>query len=298
MTLGPHEDSLDIRPNELLKPYTTFKIGGPARHFAEVRDERALGQAMAFARSRHLNLFVLGGGSNIVVSDAGFDGLVAHPARRGIELVEEDAGHVILCIHAAEVWDCVVAYAADRGWWGIENLSHIPGQAGAAVVQNIGAYGQQISDVFERAEVMDLSWASVRTLTAPDCRLAYRASIFNTSERGRYFILSLSLRLDKRARPHLEYADVKAHFAGLGITAPSQMAIRQAIIAIRDLKFPFPREERGGNAGSFFKNLTLSEAEYGTLHAALKRDFLPPAIARLEEIRRRSAGGGPAKIPT
>src|SRR6266571_6828966 len=156
MSLRPSQDGLEIRERELLKPYTTFKIGGPARHFANVKSAGDLGEAIEFAKAEREDILVLGGGSNVLISDGGFDGLVAHPVNDGMAVVDEDADSVTLQINAAETWDNVVEHAVARGWWGIENLSHIPGQAGAALVQNIGAYGQQIGDVLECAEVMDL----------------------------------------------------------------------------------------------------------------------------------------------
>src|SRR5207248_11004940 len=135
--------------NVPLKPFTTFKIGGLARYFMEVRSTDDLSAAMAFAKEQGIATFVLGGGSNILVSDGGFDGLVLHPRNQGIEATSNADGSVLVRAEAAETWDDVVAYSVERGWWGIENLSHIPGQAGAALVQNIGAYGEQLSDVFE-----------------------------------------------------------------------------------------------------------------------------------------------------
>jgi UDP-N-acetylmuramate dehydrogenase len=192
----------------------------------------------------------------------------------------------------------VVGFAVERGWWGIENLSHIPGQAGAALVQNIGAYGVQLSDVFESAEVADLGTGKVRTLAAADCRLGYRSSIFNSSERGRYFIFSLTLRLSERERPNLEYKDLSAWFAERGVVRPTQSEIRAAVIQIRDRKFPFPREERGGNAGSFFKNLTLTAAEYEQLEGRLRSEFSASALDRLREVGRRVERPKRIRIPT
>ena len=191
----------------------------------------------------------------------------------------------------------MVGFAVERGWWGIENLSHIPGQAGAALVQNIGAYGQQLSDVFEAAEVADFATGVVRTLVAADCRLAYRSSVFNTSGRGRYFIFNLALHLSERERPSIEYKDLSAWFAERGVT-PTQREIRAAVIQIRDRKFPFPREERGGNAGSFFKNLTLTAAEYEKLEGRFRSEFGESALGRLREIRKQGVSPASARIPT
>ena len=281
-----------------LKPYTTFKIGGPARYFAEaasVEDFRAVSD---FAAKMDLPLFVLGGGSNILVSDAGFAGVALHPVCRGIATLHEDPDAVTLEVNAAETWDDLVQRAVEHHWWGIENLSHIPGQAGAALVQNIGAYGQQVSDVVQSAKVLEIATGAPRVLNAVECGFGYRRSIFNTTARGKLIIVGLTLRLLKHGSSHLDYPDVRAYFEGCGIQNPSLAEIRQAIISIRDSKFPLPREERGGNAGSFFKNLVLDEAEYATMREMLRKNFSRQAVARLEEIRGRFPATGSIKIPT
>lgn len=287
-----------FKSGESLKPHTTFKIGGPARYFAEIKNPRELAEALAFAKERGAALFVLGGGSNVLISGAGFDGLVVHPANLGFEVVAQGADSVALRVGAAESWDETVARAVERNYWGIENLSHIPGQAGAALVQNIGAYGQQLSDVFESAEVFDLRQGGVQTLDREACGLAYRRSLFNTAGKGRYFIFSLTLKLSKRERPNLEYADVSRTFADRGTPHPTQREIREAIIAIRDAKFPFPVEEKGGNAGSFFKNSVLSARDYARLEASIARSFDPAESARLSELRKRPQAEDEIKIPT
>ncbi len=286
-----------IKEAEPLKPYTTFKIGGPARYFAQAASVEELRGTLAMTAKSRLPLFVLGGGSNILVSDAGFDGFVVRPAWRGIEILHEDAEAVTLQVSAAENWDDVVQHAVEHGWWGIENLSHIPGQAGAALVQNIGAYGRQVSDVVQSARVMEISSGALHHLSAADCGLGYRRSIFNTTERGKLVIVSLTLRLAKRGNPQLDYPDVRAYFQERGVPQPSLAEIRQAIISSRDRKFPFPREERGGNAGSFFKNLSLREAEYEELRKMIQRNFAPRELARLEELRNRFPARDRIRIP-
>ena len=298
MSSARAETKLPIQEGVPLKPYTTFKIGGPARYFAEISTPEEVRAAGTFARKHGTAIFVLGGGSNIVVSDRGFDGLVLHPARRGIDGGTRDGEKISVRAEAAETWDDVVGFAVERGWWGIENLSHIPGQAGAALVQNIGAYGQQLSDVFEAAEVADLATGAVRTFGAEDCRLGYRSSVFNTSVRGRYFIFNLALRLSERERPNIEYRDLSAWFAKHGAAPPTQSEIRAAVIQIRDRKFPFPREERGGNAGSFFKNLTLTAAEYEKLEGRFRSEFGASALGRLREVRKLGEPPDSARIPT
>ena len=283
---------------EPLKPYTTFKIGGPARYFARAASMEEFREVSNFASKIGLPLFILGGGSNILVNDRGYEGVVVHPSIRGIKVAHEDDEFVTLDVSAGEAWDDLVRFAVEHGWWGIENLSHIPGQAGAALVQNIGAYGQQVSDVVKSAEVLEIASGSPRVLSAAECGFGYRRSIFNTTARGHLIIMRVTLCLSKHGRSQLDYPDVQAYFQRRGIQQSSLTEIRQAIISIRDSKFPFPREERGGNAGSFFKNLALSESEYATLRDMLGRNFAPEAMERLEEIRNRLQAVGQIKIPT
>ena len=297
MIKPPIDSSLSIRENEALRPYTTFKIGGPARYFASVSDAEQVWTAMTFARENGQAVFILGGGSNILVSDRGFDGLVLHPVMEGASVVDEDSEQVSLRIAAGEPWDSTVAHAVSHGWWGTENLSHIPGQSGAALVQNIGAYGQQLSDVLEATEVLELATGELQDLGPTDIELGYRRSIFNTNCRDDFFILSVTLRLSKRPRPNLQYQDIKTYFNEDAISNPSQAEIRQAIISIRDQKFPFPREERGGNAGSFFKNPTLTAAEYEALEARVSSRFGAGPLARLAELRKLSPSEDAIRVP-
>lgn len=302
------DSSLQVLQDASLKPYTTFKIGGPARYLCTVTTPEQVRQATALARAQSLPIFVLGGGSNILVSDAGFRGSVIHPMRTGIEIVEGEAGPqagsagVRLRVAAGEPWDRTVAFTVERGCWGVENLSHIPGQSGAALVQNIGAYGQQLGDVFEQAEVLRMSDGGLQGLAAADCGLSYRRSIFNGTRRGEFLIWSITLNLGTKPLPQLNYRDVRAYFAECGKREPSQREIRQAIIEIRDRKFPFPREERGGNAGSFFKNPTLDPAAWQSLATRIEARFGEAGKARLVDLRRRlniarSAPAAPMNVP-
>lgn len=288
----------EITRDEPLKPFTTFKVGGPARFFAGAASHDDFRQALRFAHDQRLPVFVLGGGSNIVVSDAGFPGLVIHPVPRGITIETAEHGKVVLRIESGEAWDDVVHCAVAEGFWGIENLSHIPGQTGAAIVQNIGAYGQQISDVFKGATVMEAGTGKVMKLSARDCGFGYRQSIFNSSARNQFIILQLELALARHGKPNLTYPDVRNFFSDREVDQPAIHQVRGAIIRIRDRKFPFPREEKGGNAGSFFKNLVLSQADFQTLRAHLRNNFSAAECDRLEEIRKRSGSASPVKVPT
>lgn len=287
---------MEFLANQPLKPYTTFKIGGPARYFASLESSHEIPEVLEFAESHRLSIFALGGGSNLLVSDRGIDAFVLHPVSRGIAITGEQDECILIRAAAGEAWDDVVAHAVSHGWWGIENLSHIPGQAGAALVQNVGAYGEQLSDVLESAEVADLASGSVRAVSRDECGLGYRRSIFNSSHKGRFLILNITLRLSLIPQPRLEYPDVKAWFEGN--SEPSLLEIRAAITAIRDRKFPYPTAEKGGNAGSFFKNLNLSGEEYDLLARHIQNNFGAVAMGRLRKLRKRSISADGIRIPT
>lgn len=285
-----------IQANVPLKPYTTFKIGGPAWYFAEVQAPGHLREAVKFAAAQNLPVFILGGGSNILVSDRGIEALVLHPVYQGLRVIEEGQDEVLAQVGAGKIWDSMVAWAVEKGYWGIENLSHIPGQVGAAVVQNIGAYGQQLSDVLVNAVVMNLETYEPELFDAKGCGLGYRSSIFNTIERGRWLIFTLALRLKKHGALNLTYPDLASWFKDK--PDPSLEEIRAAVTAIRDRKFPYPREEKGGNAGSFFKNLLLSDTQYRKLQLAVAKNFDSATLDRLHQLRQRFTAGTAIKIPS
>jgi UDP-N-acetylmuramate dehydrogenase len=287
---------LTMQSNIPLKPFTTFKIGGPARFFAEIRTPGAVPGAIQFAAAQGLPLFVLGGGSNMLVSDRGMEAVVLHLKNQGIQVLDERGETVLVQIEAGESWDSTVAWAVKQGYWGIENLSHIPGQAAAAVVQNIGAYGQQLSDVFESVSAVSLETGDATMRDRESCRLGYRSSIFNSTERNRWLITGLVLRLKRHGMPNLTYADLASWFKDK--PHPSLEEIRAAVTAIRDRKFPFPLEEKGGNAGSFFKNLLLNDTQYRKLQVALAKNFDPSVLNRLHELRQRFTAGTVIKIPS
>jgi len=288
----------EIKRDEPLKPFTTFKVGGPAACFAGAATREDFLAALRFARDERLAVFVLGGGSNILVSDNGFPGLIIHPVHRAVAIEAAENQKVMLRVEAAETWDNVVGRAVAEGLYGIENLSHIPGQSGAAIVQNIGAYGQQISDVFASATVMQARSGNVMKLSAADCGFGYRKSIFNSSAKNEFIILQLELALNRHGTPDLRYPDVRNYFNERAIESPSIQQVREAVIQIRDRKFPFPREEKGGNAGSFFKNLVLHEAEFKVLRDNIRRNFSAAESERLEQIRKRPGADGAVKVPT
>lgn len=228
----------------------------------------------------------------MLVSDRGFDGLVIHIANRGIvaqTLVcdsapgsqTEEASPTMcatLRIASGEVWDDVVKFAVSHEFWGIENLSRIPGRAGAVAVQNVGAYGQEIKDVLVNVEVFDRTTKTLQILSNEACKFSYRKSIFNTTEKNRYIILYTTLVLSTTPKRNLSYPDVKKWFEEN--PEPSLREIREAIKTIRDRKFPFPAESVEGNAGSFFKNSIISLEQFENLRDHFERN-IPEQIERL-----------------
>jgi UDP-N-acetylmuramate dehydrogenase len=267
-----------------LAPYTTFKIGGPARFFCAVTNEAELIQALTFAREKKLAVFVLGGGSNILISDAGFDGLVIKIELIGLELAEIgnndasnaeknvdtsatldgnlDAKKVILSVGAGENWDATVAYAVEQGLYGLENLSAIPGSVGATPVQNIGAYGAEVSSVIGSVSALDTQAMEVVRLSNAECDFSYRNSIFK-KERGRYVILRVYFKLARNGKVNTEYKDVQDYFAKIGKTNPTLAEVRAAVTEIRRNKLPDLKE--WGTAGSFFKNPIISAEKFAEL---------------------------------
>lgn len=240
-----------------LAPLTTFHIGGPARYFVRVADAEGLQTALDFGRNKALKTFILGGGSNVLFSDAGFDGLVIKIETRGIE---EEGG--LLIAGAGEEWDALVQYALKCGLWGIENLSGIPGSVGAAPVQNIGAYGAELAQTLEFVEAFDTQTGEVERLSNQACGFGYRTSRFK-QEPGRFIVLCVGLRLSASGAPNLAYRDLAEHFGP--DARPRLEEVREAVLAIRAKKFPDLAKE--GTAGSFFLNPVISTAEAAALAA-------------------------------
>jgi UDP-N-acetylmuramate dehydrogenase len=278
-----------------LKKYTTFKIGGPATAFAEISDPAELPELISYASSEEWPMLVLGGGSNLLVSDRGYEGLILHISNKGIEQRDENEQDVLLRVGSGEVWDKVVKYAVDKELWGIENLSRIPGRMGAFAVQNVGAYGPEAKDVVVEVEVYDLKENEFKVLSNEECKFSYRKSIFNTTEKGRYIIFNTTIRLSRVPKPNIGYPDVKKRFDG--IQSPAIADIRQAIKEIRDAKFPFPEESVEGNAGSFFKNSVIDQAQYDDLLAHFRKN-IRQFVERLEQIRHKFPTAEGIKIPS
>lgn len=279
---------MEIQENVRLAPLTTIGVGGPARYFVEVRTIAEVSEAVAFARSRGLPLFLLGGGSNLVISDAGWPGLVLKVGISGFDERSED-GKSLFEVGAGEDWDKFVAWVVSHNCAGVECLSGIPGSVGGTPVQNVGAYGQEVAETIESVLALDLKDLQVRELCNEACGFSYRASIFNTTERGRYVILRVTYALLPGGDSRLQYADLKRYFAGWSQT-PTLAEIRDAVRSIRASKgmLIVPGDEDCRSAGSFFKNPVLSDEQYRQLteRAAAKRLQIPsyPALDAMRKV--------------
>src|ERR1700704_2767563 len=280
-----------LQENVPLAPLTTFKVGGPARYFVEAQSIGEVQEAVAFARSRQLELFVLGGGSNLVVADAGWPGLVLKVAISGIERRSSDDGKALFDVGGGEPWDKFVSHAVMQHCAGVECLSGIPGSVGGTPVQNVGAYGQEVSETVESVEALDLKDNQVRELCREACGFSYRTSIFNTTERGRFIILRVTYALTPGAPPSITYADLKRHFEGREYM-PSLAETREAVRHIRAIKcmLIIPGEPDCQSAGSFFKNPVLSEHQHEELKKrASARGLTVPSYPALEKSKKVSA---------
>jgi UDP-N-acetylmuramate dehydrogenase len=285
--------ALQIIERVALAPFTTFRIGGPARFFCEVACEEALVEAVRFARERDLRIFVLGGGSNLLISDAGFDGLVIHlaidtPTRTLAmdDLVEYE-------VAAGTDWDAFVLSVCEQGIAGVECLAGIPGLVGGSPIQNIGAYGQQVADTIESVRALDLESLEFVTLSRKACGFSYRHSIFNTTQRDRYIVTQVVFRFRLASTPTLTYADLTKHFAAQleAGEPPTPMQIYRAVREIRHGKgmLLVEGEQDCRSAGSFFKNPIVSATILAPLAAELTLDS--------ETIPHWPAGEGKIKLP-
>ncbi len=251
-----------------LAPLTTLQVGGPARYFAQAATPAEVSQAVDWANSRSLPLFILGGGSNLVIADRGFPGLVLRIAIGGIDQRPEN-GKQVFEAGAGIEWDALVARSVAARCAGLECMSGIPGTVGGTPVQNVGAYGQEVSDSITEVQALDLRDGQLRGLCAEACGFAYRGSIFNTSERGRFIILRVCYSLEPGGPPTLQYRDLKEYF-GPAAARASLAEVREAVRKIRHSKAMLIVEgdEDSRSAGSFFKNPVVDPAEYERLLGA------------------------------
>lgn len=251
-----------IQTNVSLKPYNTFGIDATAKFFVEVSSIEQLQDILQNSEYQGIERLILGGGSNLLLTKD-FDGIVIKIAIKGIEKFEEDEQNIWLKVGAGEVWHDLVMYCVNHDYAGVENLSLIPGTVGAAPMQNIGAYGVEIKEVFESLEAIEIKTGKSRIFAKDECQFGYRESIFKHAIKGEYVIVTVSFKLSKTPVYHVEYGAIKDTLAEKGVDQLSIKAISDAVISIRQSKLPNPAEI--GNAGSFFKNPEIPKTQFDLL---------------------------------
>ncbi|MBO6586144.1 MAG: UDP-N-acetylmuramate dehydrogenase [Gracilimonas sp.] len=256
--------SFSIQENFNLSDYNTMGIAAKARYFCSVQSVEELQSLLADSRFQDTPRFMMGGGSNVLfISD--FKGLVIHVDIKGVSIDREDEGEVILNVGAGENWHELVVHCVEKGWGGIENLSLIPGSVGAAPIQNIGAYGVELEEVFESLEAVEIKTGELKSFTKEECRFGYRDSLFKNELKGLFVITGVKLRLQKLPKVNTSYRALSEKLEEKGIKSPSIKDISEAVIEIRKSKLPDPAEI--GNTGSFFKNPMITKKQFEELQS-------------------------------
>ena len=261
-----------------LAPYTTLRIGGRARYFAVADSEDEVAGGLAFAMSKGLPIFILGGGSNVLIADTGFDGLVLQIALKGVVLSKlhstldgnDSPATVFVTANAGQDWDGFVEYCVESNFAGVECLSGIPGFVGGTPVQNVGAYGQEVSETIVSVRCFDRKIKDFVTLSNAECGFTYRTSIFNSTERDRYIVLSVTFALQKEGGPKIVYKDLIEYFDG---DQPTLSEVRSAVLTIRRAKSMVIDKDdpNSRSAGSFFKNPIVGREKLAALQAEFGR---------------------------
>lgn len=252
---------MHIQNNISLKPYNTFGIDVNAKHFVSVSNIDDLKQILS--SKNYPNKLVLGGGSNMLLTKD-FDGLVIHINLKGISIISENDNTVIVKANAGENWHNFVLWCIENDYGGIENLSLIPGNVGTAPIQNIGAYGVELKDVFESCEAISLETKSLQSFSKSDCSFGYRNSIFKQKAKGKYIITSVYFKLSKQNHNlNINYGAISSELNMMKVSHPTIQDVSKAVISIRESKLPNPKEI--GNSGSFFKNPVISKTLFNTL---------------------------------
>jgi UDP-N-acetylmuramate dehydrogenase len=265
---------LTPREHVPLAPRCSLGVGGPARYLVEAPDEATMREALMWARGRGQPLHILGGGTNLLVADEGVDGLVLAVAVRGVS-VDLSGETIELTAGAGEPWDDLVRLTVERGWAGIECLSGIPGLVGATPIQNVGAYGQEVSETVVSVRALDTHDGAVHTLSPAECGFAYRDSVFKSGAPRHWVVLAVRYRLRARGAPTIRYPEVEHHLAARGIAMASLADVRASVLAIRRAKSMVldPDDTNRRSCGSFFVNPVVSAAHADRLTAL---GFEPP----------------------
>ncbi len=253
--------TLNIEENVPLAPLTTFKIGGNAKLFARACSEHDVIAAFEFATTPSIPLFILGGGSNVLIADNGFDGLVLQNGIKGVREISDGQDGMLIEVGAGEDWDGFVAHAVGKRWAGVECLSGIPGLVGGTPVQNVGAYGQDVSETIVSVRCLDRQTGKILTLSNSECEFQYRQSIFNSNQRDRFIVLNVLFMLRPHGIPKIAYRDLVDRFEG---HEASLAEVRDAVMEIRRSKSMVidPTDPNSRSAGSFFKNPVVSSKTF------------------------------------
>ncbi len=275
---------LKIEENKSLKTFNTFGVNVKANYFTSVASEKEILEILQSKRFGSMDKLILGGGSNILFTK-NYEGLVIHYVEKGIRLVEENEKYVIIESSAGEVWNDLVSYCVDNKYYGIENLSLIPGTVGAAPIQNIGAYGVEIKDVFESLSGIDLETGKKRSFKKNECKFDYRNSIFKMELKGKFIITKVILKLHKEKEFNLNYRDLNNYLGKANKEKLTIKKVRDTVDKIRTNKLADPK--RFGNAGSFFKNPEVNE----TTFLDLKRDYEEMVFFKLDRNKYKIPAG-------
>lgn len=279
---------LQLEEDISLAEYTTLKIGGKARYFVRAKHENEIIEALRYADENNLEVFVLGGGSNVLIADEGFDGLILQIALKGIS-VGETLNEFIVTADAGEDWDGFCQFCVGENMQGVECLSGIPGFVGGSPVQNIGAYGQDVSETIVAVRVFDRIENQIKVLSNADCGFAYRTSIFNTSQANRYIVLAVTFTLERGGEPKIVYKDLREFFSG---KIPTLRETRQAVLSIRAAKSMVinAADPNSKSAGSFFKNPIVSKKKFAEIEKRAE-------IAGIKSVPFFKIGDESVKIP-
>lgn len=249
--------------NYSLKAHNTFGIDAKCSRFLEYETDEEAMEVAEILRKEQLPYIIIGGGSNLLLTKD-FDGIVVHSAIKGYYFEEDNSCERMTC-GSGEVWDDMVAKSIEAGYYGMENLSLIPGDVGASAVQNIGAYGMEAKDLILCVSMIEIATGKPWMIGNEDCEYGYRQSRFKKDWKNRFLITRVTYGLSKTFRPHLDYGNIRAELERKGITEPTAQQLRDTIIDIRNAKLPDPKVE--GNAGSFFMNPVVTRKKYEELAA-------------------------------
>ncbi len=253
-----------LNKNHSLKNLNTFGVDVKAKLFAEIFSEDELREILSDIKHKPERKLILGGGSNILFT-RDFDGLIIKLSAKNIQIVEENSDSVLIKADAGVIWDDLVKYCVEKNISGIENLTLIPGTVGAAPIQNIGAYGQELADTFVSLNGVFIDFAETKTFNKNECRFSYRSSIFKEELKSNFVVTSVKLNLQKNPKSNLTYKALSDYLAKNGIVNPTIKDVSIAVAKIRRSKLPDPVQI--GNAGSFFKNPVISEDSFRKLSA-------------------------------